>query len=127
MANQKENTPTTEEMLAMLQAQIAQLKEELEAAKAEKHVPAPTGKGVLVAPAPEPKFVKLRLFKDGFKYKEAMFVGVNGRTWLIPRGVEVEVPDYVAEVVNRSQEEDQRMEDFLREKEEEFNTSPLAK
>ena len=33
-----------------------------------------------------------------------VFVGVNGRSWLIKRGVEVEVPECVVEVL-RNQEE----------------------
>lgn len=31
-------------------------------------------------------------------------VGVNGKTWLIKRGVEVEVPECVAEVIRNSEE-----------------------
>lgn len=31
-------------------------------------------------------------------------VGVNGKTWLIKRGVEVEVPECVAEVLRNSEE-----------------------
>lgn len=33
--------------------------------------------------------------------KEDVFVGVNGRTWSIKRGVEVEVPECVFEVLER--------------------------
>ena len=49
------------------------------------------------------KMVKLRLFKDNGKYKEPVFVAVNGKTYMIERGVEVEVPDYVAEVLANSE------------------------
>jgi len=35
-----------------------------------------------------------------------LFVGVNGKTWQIQRGVEVEVPDYVAEVLKNSMKQD---------------------
>lgn len=38
------------------------------------------------------------------KEKEDVFVGVNGRTWSIQRGVEVEVPWYVAEVLQRREQ-----------------------
>lgn len=51
------------------------------------------------------KMVKLRLFKDSGKYKEPVFVAVNGKTYMIERGVEVEVPDYVAEVLANSEEQ----------------------
>ena len=46
--------------------------------------------------------VTIELFKDEGKYKAPVFVGVNGKTWLIPRGVKVEVPACVAEVLENS-------------------------
>lgn len=48
------------------------------------------------------KMVKIKLFRDDERYKAPVFVGVNGRTWLIPRGVEVEVPECVDEVLRNS-------------------------
>ena len=36
--------------------------------------------------------------------KDDVPVGVNGRTWLIKRGVEVEVPECVAEVLKHRDE-----------------------
>ena len=36
--------------------------------------------------------------------KNDVYVGVNGRTWLIKRGVEVEVPECVVEVLRNSEE-----------------------
>lgn len=51
------------------------------------------------------KTVKLRLFKDNGKYKEPVFVGVNGKTYMIERGKEVEVPIYVAEVLRNSEDQ----------------------
>lgn len=41
----------------------------------------------------------IRLFYDGDKYKDPLFVAVNGKTYLIERGVDVEVPKSVAEVI----------------------------
>lgn len=35
--------------------------------------------------------------------KEDVFVGVNGNTWLIARGKEVEVPWFVAKVLERQE------------------------
>lgn len=35
--------------------------------------------------------------------KEAVFVGINGKTWLISRGEEVEVPWNVAKVLARQE------------------------
>lgn len=47
------------------------------------------------------KTVKIKLPRER-RDQEDVFVGVNERTWLIKRGVEVEVPCCVAEVlINR--------------------------
>ena len=46
--------------------------------------------------------VKIRLFKDHGAYQEPVFAAVNGRTFLIQRGEEVEVPESVAEVLENS-------------------------
>lgn len=45
--------------------------------------------------------IRLPLTKD---QSEDVFVSINARTWLIKRGVEVEVPECVAEIL-RNQEE----------------------
>ncbi len=52
--------------------------------------------------------VKIKLFKDNDKYKSDMFVCVNGERYLIQRGVEVEVPEYIAEVIEHSETEDRK-------------------
>ncbi len=43
--------------------------------------------------------VKIRLFKDKDKYNMDVLVILNGESWLIKRGVEVEVPRKVANVI----------------------------
>ena len=48
----------------------------------------------------------VHLFKDSHRYSEPVFVGVNGETYLIQRGVDVEVPKEVAEVLRHSEEMD---------------------
>ena len=45
------------------------------------------------------KNVRIRLFKDNSRYKGDLFVSVNGVNYKIRRGVEVEVPPAVAEVL----------------------------
>ena len=42
--------------------------------------------------------MRIRLPKER-RDQEDVFVGVNERTWLIRRGIEVEVPECVAEVL----------------------------
>ena len=49
------------------------------------------------------KLVKIRLPKTKENQADA-YVSVNGRRWQIQRGVEVEVPECVAEVLLHSQE-----------------------
>jgi hypothetical protein len=61
------------------------------------------------------KMVKIRLFKDGGKYKHPVPVGVNGKQYLVQRGVEVEVPESVAEVLNNSMAQDLMADDMMKE------------
>ena len=49
------------------------------------------------------KTVKIRLPRDR-REQEDVFVGINERTWLIKRGVEVQVPECVAEVLQHREE-----------------------
>ena len=53
--------------------------------------------------APKEKMVKIRIPRTKAD-QEDVFVSVNMRTWLIKRGVEVEVPECVAEVLRHSEE-----------------------
>ena len=52
--------------------------------------------------------MKIKLFKDNSRSKEDLFVSVNGVNYKIRRGVEVEVPPEVAEVLEHSQMQDER-------------------
>lgn len=53
--------------------------------------------------APKRKMVKVRIPRTRTD-EEDVFVSVNMETFLIKRGVEVEVPDYVAEVLRHQEE-----------------------
>jgi hypothetical protein len=52
---------------------------------------------------PTKKMVKIRIPRTKAD-QEDVFVSVNMETFLIKRGVEVEVPDYVAEVLQHQEE-----------------------
>ena len=52
---------------------------------------------------PKEKMVKIRIPRTKAN-QEDVFVSVNMRTWLIKRGVDVEVPECVAEVLRHSEE-----------------------
>lgn len=47
--------------------------------------------------------VQVHLFMDGDKYKDDVFVAVNGRSYLIKRGETVMVPRSVAQVLEQSE------------------------
>lgn len=55
---------------------------------------------------PLEEMVSIRLFKDNERYRDDVFVSVNGRTFQIKRGVEVQVPRYVQEVLENSMSQD---------------------
>ena len=91
--------PHTEAM--NLVAENEALKAELEAMKAQQG-----GSVDTEAPkteAPKEKMVKIRIPRTK-KEEDDVFVSVNLRTWLIKRGVEVEVPECVAEVLRHQEE-----------------------
>ena len=63
---------------------------------------------------------KIFLFKDDGAYKDDLFVSVNGRNFQIQRGVEVEVPACVAEVIRNSDRQKQLAERRLEKLAEQF-------
>ena len=95
---------------AFIEAELAAAKAELEAAKAELEARKVVNKTQLEpevseapAEAPKEKMVKIRIPRTKAD-QEDVFVSVNLRTWLIKRGVEVEVPECVAEVLRHQEE-----------------------
>lgn len=67
------------------------------------------------------ELVTVRLFKDSDKYKDDVFVAVNGRNYQIQRGKEVQVPRCVAEILNASEEQDTRTAELIAQKSAEFD------
>ena len=53
------------------------------------------------APKEKMKTIKIPKIKAN---QEDVFVSVNERTWIVKRGVEVEVPECVAEVIRHQEE-----------------------
>ena len=49
----------------------------------------------------------IHLFKDDDRFSAPVFVGVNGDSYLILRGLDVKVPKAVAEVLEHSQQQDE--------------------
>lgn len=91
-----------------LKAENEALKAELEAMKAQQAKVDDTeskteAEAPAVVEAPKEKMVKIRIPRTKAD-QEDVFVSVNLRTWLIKRGVEVEVPECVAEVLRHQEE-----------------------
>lgn len=52
--------------------------------------------------------VRIRLFKDNERYKDDVTVVHNGKAWRIKRGVDVDVPMYIALIIEQSLNQDER-------------------
>ncbi len=61
------------------------------------------------------KTVRFKLFKDGGKYSGDKFVGVNGKGYLVERGVWVDLPESVYNVLELSEEQIQVAERVMEE------------
>lgn len=57
--------------------------------------------------------VTIRLFKDGNKYKDDVFVAVNGERIQIRRGETVEIKKKFAEVLENSMQQDMKTADMI--------------
>lgn len=90
---------TVEKTEAMAEAKA----EEKAEAKAEEKAEA---KDEEKAEAKDDGMVTIHLFKDDDRYAAPVFVGVNGDSYLIQRGMDVKVPKAVAEVLEHSIKQD---------------------
>ena len=71
------------------------------------------------------ELVEVKLFKDNDKYKEPVFVGVNGETVAIERGVRVQIKRKFAEVLDNSDKQDYETAKLIERKTDEFSKSGL--
>ncbi len=62
---------------------------------------------------PGDELVTVQLFKDNDRYKEDLFVAVNGERILIQRGVPVQIKKKFAEVIENSQRQDQQTDALM--------------
>ena len=69
------------------------------------------------------ELVKFRAFKDNGKYKDDITVIVNGKSWRIQRGVEVEIPRSVYNVIIQSEEQDLKAANYAEEKQDAYKKS----
>lgn len=138
MAAKKEDT-VKEEQLSAAELKIAEM---LEAAKAEAQriideAKAAVGQGNVKTNDAErsaereeelargEELVEVKLFKDNDKYKEPVFVAVNGETLAIERGVKVKIKRKFAEVLENSDKQDYETSKLIERKSDEFAKSGL--
>ena len=138
MAAKKEDT-VKEEQLSAAELKIAEM---LEAAKAEAQriideAKAASGNGSGETNDAELKaqreaeiargeeLVEVKLFKDNDKYKEPVFVGCNGETVAIERGVKVKIKRKFAEILDNSDKQDYETSKLIERKSDEFAKSGL--
>ena len=67
--------------------------------------------------------VKVRLYKDNYKCKDPVYVSVNGYSARIPRGVDVMIPRFAAEVIQQSLDQDEQTFMKLEEMQDEYDKS----
>lgn len=129
MATKKEETVQGVD-LAAVQAQVAAMLAEAKAeaakivADANKAVKAPCGmteEEMAAHQAYMNEEVEIKLFKDNDKYKDPVFVGCNGETIAIERGVRVKVKRKFAEILDNSEHQDYEAAQYAERKSAEGN------
>ena len=95
-----EKTYRMEDVRAMVAAMLAE--EKAKAAEAEAQAKAQRERDA----ARMEELVEIKLFKDNGKYKDDVFVAVNGENCVIKRGERVQIKRKFAEVLDHSEHQD---------------------
>ncbi|HWQ51081.1 MAG TPA: hypothetical protein VN369_04685 [Terriglobales bacterium] len=115
-----DKTQTEAQARETLKAELlAEIKAELAAA-----APAKSAKSTTSAKS-DPRleeYVTVQLFKDGGRYKDDVYVAVNGENCVIRRGLPVQIKRKFALVLDASQEQDTRAAEYAAEKSREFDS-----
>jgi len=114
MATKKNEQPelTLADVQAQIQAMLAQAKAEAEKIVADAQAAVAPKVGGMTEEELKAynermnELVEVKLFKDNDKYKDPVFVGVNGETIAIERGVRVKIKRKFAEVLDNSDKQD---------------------
>ena len=101
--------------------------------KAKEATPAPAEEVTAVPePVQEPlsydameEYVEIELFYDGEKYKDPVYVSVNGENCMIQRGQPVRIKRKFAEVVKAGEAQDNKTKAIIRELTERSNAPDL--
>lgn len=126
MANDKKESINLADVKKQVEEMLAQAREE--AAKIVAEAKASVGdelteeqkKAKAEREAYWNELVPVRLFKDNNKYKDDVFVAVNGETCQIQRGVEVMVKRKFADVLEKSLSQDFETNMLMEKKQREF-------
>lgn len=117
-------TPELEDVRAQIAAMLAEAKKEaakiIEEAQAQANAPKATS-GMTAEEkakydAEMNEYVEVQLFKDNDKYKDPVFVGVNGETIAIERGEKVKIKRKFAMVLENSNVQDYKTSQLIEKK-----------
>ena len=135
MANEKKaEAINLADMQAQIEAMLAETKkakEEAEKLLADAKASVNGGKTEEQKKAEEERkaywneLVKVKLFKDNNKYKDDVYVSVNGENCVIKRGVEVEIKRKFAAVLDASDLQDYETSMLIEQKSSEYAKSEM--
>ena len=132
METKKEETNSVkiEDVQALVAKMLADAKAEAEKIVAEAKKA--TGKADSMTPEERAKYeaemneeVEVKLFKDNDKYRDPVFVGCNGETIAIERGVKVKIKRKFAEILENSDNQDYETSKLIEQKQAEFSKTGL--
>lgn len=131
MEELKDKKPSKDDELKALREQLEALRSMVEQkseenGSTEAKTLAVTQAGTTPVDPELEKTVRIKLFYDGDRYKDPVFVGINGKNFLVQRNKWVEVPRYVANVIAQSEDQDARTNMMCAEMEAEYEASREA-
>lgn len=103
-------------ILAQARAEAAKIVEEAKAAVGKKNTSRMTPEEKAEHDAYMNELVEVKLFKDNGKYKDDVFVAVNGENCLIQRGERVKIKRKFAEVLDNSDKQDYETSKLIEQK-----------
>lgn len=127
MANEKKDSINLADVQKQVEAMLAKAREEAEKIVADAKA---TVSGELTEEQKKAneerkaywdELVPIKLFKDNNKYRDDVFVAVNGETCQIQRGVEVKIKRKFADVLEKSLGQDFETSMLMEKKQNEFS------
>lgn len=112
-------------ILAQAKAEAAKIVAEAKAATGKKHNSRMTAEELAASSAYMEELVEVKLFKDNGKYKDDVFVAVNGENVVIKRGERVKIKRKFAEVLDHSERQDYETSKMLEQKSADFAKTGL--